>query len=55
MHRNTNAIRLADDAVSLLLQYKWGGNIRQLRNITEQLSILEQKGYFVYHPKAIFT
>lgn len=36
-------IRLADDAVSLLLQYNWGGNIRQLRNITEQLSVLEQK------------
>ncbi|MAL58758.1 MAG: sigma-54-dependent Fis family transcriptional regulator [Flavobacteriaceae bacterium] len=36
-------IRLEDDAVSLLLQYNWGGNIRQLRNITEQLSVLEQK------------
>lgn len=36
-------IRLDDDAVSLLLQYNWGGNIRQLRNITEQLSVLEQK------------
>jgi len=36
-------IRLDDNAVSLLLQYKWGGNIRQLRNITEQLSVLEEK------------
>jgi transcriptional regulator with PAS, ATPase and Fis domain len=36
-------IRLNEDAVSLLLQYNWGGNIRQLRNITEQLSVLEQK------------
>ncbi|MEZ4859613.1 MAG: sigma-54 dependent transcriptional regulator [Flavobacteriaceae bacterium] len=36
-------IRLAEDAVGLLLQYNWGGNIRQLRNITEQLSVLEQK------------
>jgi len=36
-------IRLEDDAVRLLLQYNWGGNIRQLRNITEQLSVLETK------------
>lgn len=36
-------IRLQEDAVGLLLQYNWGGNIRQLRNITEQLSVLEQK------------
>ena len=35
-------IRLDDSAVSLLLQYKWGGNIRQLRNIAEQISVLEQ-------------
>jgi transcriptional regulator with PAS, ATPase and Fis domain len=36
-------IRLDQDAVALLLKYHWGGNIRQLRNITEQLSVLEQK------------
>ena len=36
-------IKLEDQAIQLLLQYKWGGNIRQLRNITEQLSVLEQK------------
>ncbi|HPF10894.1 MAG TPA: sigma-54 dependent transcriptional regulator [Flavobacteriaceae bacterium] len=36
-------IRLEDDAVRLLLQFNWGGNIRQLRNVTEQLSVLEQK------------
>ncbi|MFT5103675.1 MAG: DNA-binding NtrC family response regulator, partial [Candidatus Latescibacterota bacterium] len=34
-------VRLADDAVSLLLQYRWGGNIRQLRNVAEQISVLE--------------
>ncbi|MFC7356667.1 sigma-54 interaction domain-containing protein [Jejudonia soesokkakensis] len=34
-------VRLDDDAVSLLLQYRWGGNIRQLRNIAEQISVLE--------------
>lgn len=41
-------IRLDDDAVGLLLQYNWGGNIRQLRNITEQLSVLEQKREISY-------
>lgn len=36
-------IRLNKEAIGLLLKYHWGGNIRQLRNITEQLSVLEQK------------
>ena len=35
-------IRLEDDAVSLLLKYRWSGNIRQLRNVAEQISVLEQ-------------
>ena len=33
-------IQLTDDARQLLLHYKWPGNVRQLKNITEQLSIL---------------
>lgn len=36
-------IRLSDEAVNLMLQYRWGGNIRQLRNIAEQISVLEQE------------
>ena len=35
-------IRLEPDAIALLLKFRWGGNIRQLRNITEQISVLEQ-------------
>lgn len=35
-------IKLEDDAVELLKKYRWGGNIRQLRNIAEQISVLEQ-------------
>ena len=35
-------IKLADDAVHLLLKYRWSGNIRQLRNVAEQISVLEQ-------------
>jgi transcriptional regulator with PAS, ATPase and Fis domain len=34
-------IRLEDDAVNLLTQYRWSGNIRQLRNVAEQISVLE--------------
>lgn len=36
-------IRLEDNAVSLLQNYYWAGNIRQLRNVAEQLSILETR------------
>ncbi len=35
-------IRLTDDAVQLLIKYRWPGNIRQLRNIAEQISVLEE-------------
>ncbi len=35
-------IRLEDDAINLLLKYRWPGNIRQLRNIAEQISVLEE-------------
>lgn len=34
-------LRLTDDAISLLQNYNWQGNIRQLKNITEQISIIE--------------
>lgn len=35
-------IRLNDDARILLENYRWPGNVRQLKNITEQISIIEQ-------------
>ena len=35
------AIMLTEDARSLLLAYPWPGNVRQLKNITEQISIIE--------------
>ncbi|WP_397364847.1 sigma-54 interaction domain-containing protein [Olleya sp. R77988] len=35
-------IKLTDDAVQLLIKYRWSGNIRQLRNVAEQISVLEQ-------------
>mgnify|MGYP002571077210 CR=1 FL=1 len=33
-------ITLAEEAKPLMLHYKWPGNIRQLKNITEQMSVL---------------
>jgi len=35
-------IRLTDEAIQLLQSYPWNGNIRQLRNVAEQVSVLEQ-------------
>ncbi len=35
-------IKLTDDAVEILLKSRWNGNIRQLRNVAEQISVLEQ-------------
>ena len=34
-------IQLTDDARNVLLNYRWPGNVRQLKNITEQISIFE--------------
>jgi len=38
---NTPPIRLTDDALNVLQNYNWPGNIRQLRNFVAQLSIIE--------------
>ncbi len=34
-------LKLSDDAVLVLQKYRWSGNIRQLRNVAEQISVLE--------------
>lgn len=36
-------VTLTEDAKNLLLHYKWPGNVRQLKNITEQMSILSEE------------
>jgi transcriptional regulator with PAS, ATPase and Fis domain len=36
-------IRLTDDAVLVLEKYNWPGNIRQLKNIVEQISVIENE------------
>ena len=35
-------LRLEEEAQLLLVQYQWSGNIRQLRNVAEQVSVLEK-------------
>lgn len=37
------AIRLDSDSKNVLLNYSWPGNVRQLKNITEQISIIESE------------
>ena len=36
-------ITLTEEAQQIMLKYKWPGNVRQLKNITEQMSILSQR------------
>ena len=35
-------IRLNADAVNMLVSYRWPGNVRQLKSVAEQISVLEQ-------------
>jgi DNA-binding NtrC family response regulator len=35
------AVKLTDDAVELLNNYGWPGNVRQLKNVVEQISVIE--------------
>jgi transcriptional regulator with PAS, ATPase and Fis domain len=36
-------INLSEDAIEILKNYRWPGNVRQLKNITEQISIIERE------------
>jgi transcriptional regulator with PAS, ATPase and Fis domain len=36
-------LQLTDDAEELLVNFRWPGNIRQLKNLTEQISIIEKE------------
>ena len=35
-------LQLREDALPLLTNYRWPGNVRQLRNLVEQMSVIEQ-------------
>lgn len=39
---STQPVRLTDEAKRTLVQYHWPGNVRQLRNVVDQISILEK-------------
>jgi DNA-binding NtrC family response regulator len=36
---------MSDDAKQLLISYRWPGNIRELRNVAEQLAVLEKSNF----------
>ena len=36
-------IQLTEGAKQVMMKYKWPGNVRQLKNVTEQISVLSQK------------
>jgi transcriptional regulator with PAS, ATPase and Fis domain len=36
------AVQLEDDARQMMMNFRWPGNVRQLKNITEQISIIEK-------------
>jgi transcriptional regulator with PAS, ATPase and Fis domain len=40
---NTPPIRLSDDAMEMLKNYPWPGNIRQLKNFVAQISVIEKE------------
>jgi transcriptional regulator with PAS, ATPase and Fis domain len=42
---NMPTVRLDESAQKLLTLYNWNGNVRQLRNVAEQLSVLEENRY----------
>lgn len=37
------AVQLTPEALAMLGNYRWDGNIRQLKNVTEQISIIEKE------------
>jgi transcriptional regulator with PAS, ATPase and Fis domain len=41
-YRIKDPITLAPDAQQMLTAYRWPGNVRQLKNIVEQMSVIEQ-------------
>ena len=46
---NTPPIRLTDNAIEILQDYSWPGNIRQLYNFVAQLSVIEKERMITAH------
>jgi DNA-binding NtrC family response regulator len=47
--RNRNLTGVAPEAMAMLVQYNWPGNIRELENLVERLSILKGNGMIEMH------
>ncbi len=47
-------IRLGDNAINLLINYRFPGNIRQLRNIAEQISVVEENRLITAQKLALY-
>jgi transcriptional regulator with PAS, ATPase and Fis domain len=45
-YRSPN-VTLAEDAVQVLTNYTWPGNVRQLKNIAEQIAVLERERHII--------
>jgi DNA-binding NtrC family response regulator len=41
----TNLVQLDEDARQMLINYPWRGNVRELKNIAEQISVLSKSQY----------
>jgi len=41
----TESVRIDEESKELIENYRWPGNIRELRNLVEQLSVLSEKNY----------
>lgn len=44
-HNRTTALRLEEEAKTVLLKHVWKGNVRELRNVVEQMTILVPENY----------
>ena len=51
------SLKISDDAVEMLMDYRWPGNIRELENILERASVLAENGWITCHelPNKITT
>ncbi|MFO7868541.1 MAG: sigma-54 dependent transcriptional regulator [Bacteroidales bacterium] len=45
---NMPKLSFQNEAIDLLLKYRWPGNIRQLKNIAEQISVIEKERFITY-------
>ena len=41
------SIQMSEDAQNYLVNYRWQGNVRQLKNVTEQISIIEENRFII--------